>query len=87
MTNYEKSNSIEEVRLNSFDKSYYGKLLKCKDSAIDRQIVAQELINYLCNKFKIKRVPVYVKDWSQPHRVNKNGKMKSIKLKYGIKRL
>lgn len=31
MTNYEKSNSIEEVRLNSFNKTYYSKLLKCKD--------------------------------------------------------
>lgn len=77
MTNYEKSNSIEKVRLNSFNKSYYGKLIKCKDSAKERQIASQELINYLCDKFKIKRIPVYVKDWSQPHRVNENGKMKS----------
>lgn len=77
MTNYEKSNSIEEVRLNSFNKSYYGKLLKCGGSAKERQVVSQELINYLCDKFKIKRIPIYVKDWSQPHRVNENGKMRS----------
>ena len=44
MTNYEKSNSINGVRLNSFNKSYYARLLKCGESAKDRQIVAQELI-------------------------------------------
>ena len=77
MTNYEKSNSISEVRLTSFDKSYYRKLIKCGDSAKDRQITAQKLINYLCDKFKIKRVPVYVKDWSQPHRLNESGNIRS----------
>ena len=77
MTNYEKSNSISEVRLTSFDKSYYCKLIKSGDSAKDRQIAAQGLINYLCDKFKIKRVPVYVKDWSQPHRLNESGNIRS----------
>lgn len=74
-TNYEKSNKIETVKLNSFDKTYYKKLLSCGDDVKVRNILAQSLVDYLCKKFNVMSVPIQVKNTYQPHRTNGNGKM------------
>jgi hypothetical protein len=74
-TNYEKSNEIVVVRLNKFDKKYYTELLNCGEDIKQRQRVAQKLIDYLCDKFKIKNVQVIVIDKVQPHNIGYSGKM------------
>lgn len=57
---YNKSNEIEEVKFTSFRKEYASKVLKCGASATDRQRASQNLLNYLCDKYKIGRVKLTV---------------------------
>jgi single-stranded DNA-specific DHH superfamily exonuclease len=68
MTVYEKSNSVETVALNRFSKKEYKNVLSLTESIADRQKVAQELINYLCDKYHIERAFVKVVSRFQPHR-------------------
>lgn len=69
-TNYEISNSITNVRLNSFRASYSHDLLKCGESITERQRVAQKLLNYLCDKFKINYVSLNVSTKARPSKGN-----------------
>jgi len=64
-TAYEVSNGIEVVKLSSFDKRYMKRLLKA-ESLEDRQIIGQELLDYLCKKYKINGVRLAVLDKNRP---------------------
>ena len=64
MTDYNKSNEEDSVRLNRFSKSYSLKLLSCGDCY--RFINSQSLIDYLCKKFNIPNVVVYVCNRKRP---------------------
>lgn len=70
---YEKSNKIESVALNRFSKTEYQKLLQDGN----RQKLAQSLVNYLCGKFHIPSVSVFVTNTPQPHSTGYSGKLKS----------
>lgn len=70
---YAKSNSIETVALQRFSKTEYKDLLKDGD----RQRKAQALVNYLCGKFHIPTVPVFVVNTPQPHATNGSGNLRS----------
>ena len=67
MTDYEKSNKTESVMYNKLSTKEYVKLLE--DS--NRQICGQNLLNYLCDKYKINRIPLYVSE--QPRKRNGRG--------------
>jgi hypothetical protein len=58
MTDYEKSNKTESVMYNKLSSKEYVKLLE--DS--NRQVCGQNLLNYLCDKYKINRIPLIVLD-------------------------
>jgi hypothetical protein len=53
---YKKSNEIEHVCLNSFSHKEYNKLLSSKTYQ-ERYETSQELLSYLCKKFKVSSVP------------------------------
>ena len=74
---YEKSNKIEAVTLNKFDKSYMTKLLNASDLEMDRQKKSQALLDYLCDKFKMPKCRVTVTKVPQPHATNQRGSLKS----------
>lgn len=59
---YEKSNRVTVVRLNSFNKAYVKRLLKSKEDIYDRAQHGIDLLDYLCNKFKIANVYLFVKN-------------------------
>ena len=65
-TIYEKSNEITSVRLNSFSKVYAHEVLLSLESSCDREENAQILLDYLCKKFKIKRVTLSVTPAARP---------------------
>jgi len=69
--NYEISNKITHVRLNSFKALYSNNLLKCGETSNERQRQAQTLLNYLCEKFKIRYVSLCVTDKPRPIKSNK----------------
>lgn len=71
--NYEKSNKIESVALNRFDKKYFNNLLTDKDRQLDSVI----LLEYLSDKFKISKPKLIIKDVPQPHSTNDRGALKS----------
>lgn len=64
MTDYEKSNTILEVEYSRFSHKEYTDLLNCTKN---RQVYAQKLIDYLCDKYKIRRIPVKVLNTPRPH--------------------
>jgi hypothetical protein len=64
MTDYEKSNAILEVEYSRFSHKEYTDLLNCTKN---RQVYAQKLIDYLCDKYKIRRIPVKVLNTPRPH--------------------
>lgn len=66
MTNYDLSNNIVCVKYNSFNKSYYNNLLKAK-TIKERLYYSNELINYLCCKYKIVAPQIKIIDNNQPH--------------------
>ena len=74
---YEKSNKIESVSLNSFSRKEVSILLTAGESISERQKLAQSLVNYLCDKFKISRATVSVVNRSQPHSIGERGTLKS----------
>lgn len=74
---YQASNSITAVALNRFSKTEYNAFLKASESINNRQKLAQNLIDYLCKKFKIASAPVKVVNRSQPHSIGFSGRLKS----------
>lgn len=64
---YQLSNKINEVCLNKFSKEYSKKLLSDKDRLND----SINLLNYLCNKFKIPPIKKMVL-LNKPRKKNKN---------------
>lgn len=73
---YEISNNITEVSLKRFKSDYSRDFLKCGTTINERQKVAQTLLNYLCEKFKIASCIVEVKNKPQLHST-RNGKLRS----------
>ena len=65
-TNYEISNKIENVRLNSFKSVYSESLLNSSESIAIRQKRAETLLNYLCAKFKINNITLLVTNKPRP---------------------
>ena len=65
-TNYEISNKIENVRLNSFKSDYSESLLNSSESIAIRQKRAETLLNYLCAKFKINNITLLVTNKPRP---------------------
>lgn len=80
MTSYEKSNSILEVALKRFSRSYSHDFLLSDTTIKDREKNAQRLVNYLCDKFKIPHCYVIISNKRQNH-VTRNGKL--VKKVYG----
>lgn len=68
ITTYEKSNSVEQVRLNRFDKQYLTKLLNASETSTNRNLLGQSLLDYLCGKFNIPRCFLEVRDIPRPSR-------------------
>lgn len=73
---YEISNNITEVSLKRFKGDYSRDFLKCGTTISERTKVAQALVNYLCEKFKIASCIVEVKNKPQLHST-RNGKLRS----------
>lgn len=73
---YEQSNSITEVALKRFRSDLSHNFLNCGTTINERQKVAQTLLNYLCEKFKIASCIVEVKNKPQLHST-RNGKLRS----------
>ena len=71
---YEKSNKIETVKYSRLSKNEYKALLNASDIFLERQIAGQKLLNYLCDKYKIARIPLIVLDTPQKG----NGKCKTL---------
>ncbi len=65
-TNYEISNKIENVRLNSFKSVYSESLLNSSESIAIRQKRAESLLKYLCTKFKINNITLLVTNKPRP---------------------
>lgn len=65
-TNYEISNKIENVRLNSFKSDYSESLLNSSENIAIRQKRAETLLKYLCGKFKINNVTLLVTNKLRP---------------------
>lgn len=67
-TNYEISNKIENVRLNSFKSVYSESLLNSSENIAIRQKRAESLLKYLCGKFKINNVTLRVTNRPRPQK-------------------
>lgn len=76
---FEKNNKIVSVKLNKFSKAELNNLLGCSDDLKDRQIKAQKLVDYLCDKFAISGAKVSVLNVAQPHSTNERGSLKTVK--------
>lgn len=73
-TAYEISNKIQSVSLNRFRTDLSHDFLKCNESVAMRGKAAQNLLDYLCDKFKINRCLVMVRNKPQLHNTS-NGKL------------
>lgn len=65
-TNYEKSNSIEIVKYNKFDKTYYKNLLGARSMG-ERLTYSKQLLSYLSNKYGIPTPKLVILDKKQPY--------------------
>lgn len=63
--NYEKSNSVEVVKYNKFDKSYYKNLSNAK-SIGERLLYSKKLLSYLSQKYCIPTPQIFILDKKQP---------------------
>lgn len=81
---YAKSNSIESVDYVRFSHKEYNKVLSCGDSVSERQVAAQNLVNYLCTKYKLPRCRVVIRDCAQPSFRNGRGKTLGRYTTWGI---
>ena len=68
VNNYEISNSIENIHLNSFKSVYSESLLNSGDDIVKRQKRAEILLRYLCVKFKINDVTLCVTNKPRPRK-------------------
>lgn len=57
---YEKSNKEVFVKYNKLSKKEYEKLYNAGTGIEERQRAGQKMINYLCDKYNINRVPLKV---------------------------
>lgn len=80
MNVYNKSNSIEAVKLNRFSHKEYKAMLAATESISDRQNKAQNLCNYLSERFHVAAPIVMVVNRSQPHSTGYKGTLRSKKL-------
>lgn len=76
MDAYEKSNSVTSVKLNRFRDTEYKAVLGCGDGDNERQRSAQKLMDYLCEKFGIEPVKIYVLAQKQASRTINRGRVK-----------
>jgi hypothetical protein len=67
MTDYEKSNNIQVVEYSRLSSKEFETLLK----DLDRVKAGQDLLNYLCKKYKISCIPLKV--LNKPRKCNGNG--------------
>ncbi len=77
MNTYEKSNSIETVKLSHFSRKEYRAMLAATENIADRQKRAQTLCIYLSERFKVAVPVVKVVNRVQPHRTGYSGSLKS----------
>lgn len=71
---YTKSNEVKAVRLKSFSGLYTQRFLACGEGGGTRQRAGQALLDYLCDKFKISRIPLTVSE--RPRRITSHGGQK-----------
>ena len=81
---YEKSNSITSVEYVRFSHKEYNKVLTSGESVLERQRAAQSLLDYLCEKYKVSRCRVVVRDCAQPSFRNGRGKTLGRYTTWGI---
>ena len=67
MNAYDKSNSIEAVKLSRLSHKEYKSVLSATESISDRQKQAQALCDYLSARFRVPTPAVKVVNRSQPH--------------------
>ena len=77
MNTYEKSNSIEAVKLSRLSHKEYKAVLSATESITDRQKQAQALCAYLSARFKVATPVVRVVNRSQPHSTSYRGTLSS----------
>ena len=77
MKAYEKSNSIEAVKLSRLSHKEYKAVLSATESTSDRQRQAQALCDYLSARFKVQAPIVKVVNRSQPHSTSYRGTLRS----------
>lgn len=72
MRDYLHSNKVESVSLNRFSKKWGNSVLELGDNSSYkvRRCESQNLIDYLCDKFKIQRVGVAIYDIKRPCKRN-----------------
>lgn len=63
---YIESNLHNSVRLSKFASKYSQSLLNTTENVSDRQKHSQRLMDYLCNKFGIDSIKVYVTSKKRP---------------------
>jgi hypothetical protein len=68
MTDYEKSNKIESVDYSRLSNKEYKVLL---NDSLSRVSSGQGLLDYLCDKYGINRIPLYV--MNSPRKCNSRG--------------
>lgn len=79
-TAYDKSNSIEAVKLSRLSHKEYKAVLSATESISDRQKQAQAICDYLSERFKVAAPVVRVVNRSQPHSTGYRGTLRSKKL-------
>lgn len=74
---YDKSNKHETVSYSGLPKKLYKEILKCGEDTVSRQKAAQMMIDYLCEKKGLPKVPVKVVNTPRPHKTNESGRLSS----------
>lgn len=77
MNAYEKSNSIEAVKLSRLTHKEYKAVLSATESISDRQKQAQALCDYLSARFKVQTPIVKAVNRSQPHSTGYRGTLRN----------
>lgn len=81
---YKKSNAIESVEYSRFSHKEYNNVLSCGEDVAERQMAAQCLIKYLCDKYKLPPCKVVVRSSAQPTFRNGSGKTLGKYTTWGI---
>ena len=66
MSDFDISNRILEVDYNRLSHKELGSFLRCNEKSLPRQKRAQRLLDYLCGKYKLPLMKVYVVDVPRP---------------------